>query len=129
MSERGVRVRDVQYMRGRDFQVEDGGGLGEKVRGQRPDDVDAQHLAILFVGNHFDEAAMVAENRGLAVADEGKLAGFHRIPRLAGLLFRQADGADLRLAVGGVAYTLLDAGWRGFTGNVRHRGDTPPPCR
>ena len=82
--------------------LQHGGGFRKNFRGERADDVDAENLAIFFFGDDFDEAAMVAEDGGFAVADEGKLAGFDGVARVFGLLFGEADGADLRLAISGV---------------------------
>ncbi len=52
-------------------------GLGNNFGGQRTDRVHAENLAVLFVGDHFDEAFMLTQNGGLAVAQERKLSDLH----------------------------------------------------
>ena len=83
---------------------------------KRPDNVHAENFAVRFVGYHFDEAVVLAENRGLAVAEEREFPDFHLVARLARGFFRQADGTDLRLAIGRV-------------GNARCVQSAAPACR
>ncbi len=82
-----------------------------------------QHFAVFFVGNYFDEAAVIAKNGGFAVADKRKLARFHGVAGIARLLFGQADGADLRLAVGCIGDAFLDDGWPRLARDVCDGGD------
>jgi len=70
-----------------------------------------------------DEAAVVAEDGGFAVANEGELAGFHGVAGVARLLFGHADGADLRLAIGGVGNAQLVDGVRRLAGDVGYGDD------
>ena len=79
------------------FEFERGDGFGDDLRGLRADDVDAEDLAVLGVGDDFDEAIVAADDGGLGVADEGELADFDLVALFFGLRFGQADDADLRL--------------------------------
>ncbi len=84
------------------FQCDRRGRFGENFRRQRADDVHAQNLAVFFFGHHFDETFVLAEDGGLAVAEEREFADLHLVARLARLPFGQPDRADLRLAIGAV---------------------------
>ena len=42
----------------------------------RPDDVDAQNLAVIFVGDDFDEPVVVAQDARLAVGREREICRF-----------------------------------------------------
>src|SRR5271168_3471525 len=120
---RGVRVNHVHHIVDGAFEMEHGGGLGQNLRGQRANNVDAQHFAVFFIGDHFDEAAVISENGGLAVADERKLAGLDGVARGDGFFLGEADGTDLRLAVGGVGNARAQKRFGGLPGDVRHRDD------
>src|SRR2546430_13861547 len=76
--------------------------LRQNLGGQRPDNVNPQHLAISSIGNHFDEPVVAPENGSFAVAHERKLADLHRVSCVARLLFGQPNRADLRLAISGI---------------------------
>src|SRR5258707_85921 len=91
--------------------------------GGRPYEVMAMPFAFFFPENVFDEPAVIAQDGGLAVADERELAGLHRVAGVARLLFRQPNGADMRLAIRGVGDALLDDGGPLFSGDVGYRGD------
>ena len=81
--------------------------FGDQLVGLRADDVDAENLAVLLVGDHLDEAVVTAEDRRLAVADERKLADLHLEALRLGLRFGQADAADSGLGVGRAGNAIL----------------------
>ncbi len=98
----GMRMHHVHHIVYSAFQMQHCGSFRQNFRGQRSDDVNSQHLAVFFIRDHFDEAAVIPKNGGLAVSHEGKFPGLHRITRVARLLFRQTDGTNLRLAIRGI---------------------------
>ena len=63
------------------------------------------------------------ENCRLAVAEERKFPGLHAETGFAGLLFGEADGADLRLAVGGVRAALAIERLHFFAGHAADGDD------
>src|SRR5882757_7669455 len=73
--------------------------LGDDLRRIRPNDVDAQNLAMLRVRNYFDEAVMRIDDRRLRIADERELADLHLEALFFGLRLGQADAGDLRIAI------------------------------
>src|SRR6185437_9892469 len=75
-------------------------------RRERSDRVYTENFAVFRLRNHLDEAFMTAEDTGLAIAKEWELAGLDFVASIASLLFRQADRADLRLAIRSVGAAL-----------------------
>jgi len=68
-------------------------GLGNQLRRVRPDNVYAQNLSILGVGNNFDEAFVLAHDAGARVGSEGELANLDVVTLFLGLGFGQTDAA------------------------------------
>src|SRR5215471_17141746 len=120
---RGMRVNHVHHVVDASFQIQHGSSFRENFRGQRADDVNAENFSVLLLGNDLDEAAVIAENGGLAVSHERKLADLNSITRVTRLLFSHADRANLRLAVGGIRDAELVDGVRGFAGDVSDSDD------
>ena len=120
---RGMRVNGGGHIVERGFQAERRDRFGDDFRGQRADGVHAENFAVFRFGHHFDEAFVLAEDGGLAVAEERKLAGFHFEARFARLLFRQTNRADLRLAIGGVRAALAVERLHGFSGHAADGDD------
>ena len=58
---------------------------------ERPNRVNAQNLAVLFLGDNFDKAFVLAEDRRFAIAEEGKFSDFYLVAGFARLFFGQAD--------------------------------------
>ena len=108
----------------RGFEAERCDWLGDDFRGQRADGVHAENFAVFFFGHHFDEAFVLAEDGGLAVADEREFSGLHLEAGVARLLFGEADGADLRLAVGAVGAALAIEGLHFFSGHAAYGDDS-----
>src|SRR5436305_1861200 len=73
---RRMRMDHIHHVIDGAFEIEHGRGFGKNLSSQRADDVNAEDLAIFFIGNNFDEAAMVAKNGGFAIADERKFSNF-----------------------------------------------------
>src|SRR5688572_22939132 len=96
-----VRVDGVHHRLDRCFSFHRGYALADELEGLRPDDVDAEDLAVLRVGNDLDEAGVVAEDGSLAVAHEGELADLYVQTLRLGLRFGETDAADAGLGVGG----------------------------
>ena len=67
---------------------------------------------------------MIAEDGGFAVANEREFASFDSIAGVFGLFFGEADGADLRFAISGVANAGLQELLRGKTLNVSDGDDS-----
>ena len=75
-------------------------------------------------GYYFDEAFVLAEDRGFAVAEEREFSGLHLETGVAGLFFGEADGADLRLAVRAVGAALAVEGLHFFSGHAAYGDDS-----
>src|ERR1700733_227805 len=75
-------------------------GFGDDLRGSRADDVHAQNLAMLRIGDDFDEAIVRIEDRRLRVADEGEFSDFYLVALLFRLRLSKANAGNLRLAIG-----------------------------
>src|ERR1700693_1994254 len=86
--------------------------------------VHAKNLTVLLLRDHFDKSFMLSQDRRLSIADERKLPSLHLEARLAGLLFRQADGSDLRFAVGRVRAALAIERLHLFAGHGAHGGNS-----
>ncbi len=78
----------------------------------RADHVGPEQLAGLLVEDDLDQALVLAERDGLAVADEGEAADADLAAVLLGLGFRQADGRHLRMAIGAARDQILVHGMR-----------------
>src|ERR1700740_3705761 len=83
----------------------------------------AYNFAVLFFGYHFDETFVLAQDRGFAIAEEREFSSLHLEARIARLFLRQADGADLRLAVGAVGAALAVEGLHFFSGHASDGDD------
>ena len=81
------------------FEFHGGNGFGDQLGRLRTDDVDAENLSVLGVGNYFDEAFMLTHDRRARVCGKGKLADLDVISRFTGLGFGEAYAADFRMAV------------------------------
>src|SRR5690242_8686499 len=83
LPDRGMRVNHVHHVVDGAFQVQGGGSLGEDFGCERADDVDAQHLSVLFLADDLDEAAVAAQDGGFAVAHEGEFPDLYRVAGFA----------------------------------------------
>src|SRR5947207_15737089 len=73
--------------------------LRDELGGVGPNDVRAQHLAGLGVGDDLDEAARLAVDLRAPDRREWKAANLYLVPVVASLLFGEADRGDLRVRV------------------------------
>ena len=85
--------------------------------------MNAQDFAVLLLAYNLDEPAVIPQNRGLAVPHERELAHLDLVARLLRLLFRQADGTNLRLAVCRIRNAIFPNLLRGLACNVGYRDD------
>ena len=69
------------------FELHHGDSLGDELGGLRADDVHAEDLAVLRVGNDLHEAIVAADDRGFGVAGERELADLDLVALLLGLRF------------------------------------------
>ena len=100
LGHRRVGVDGEHHLFDRRFELDRGDALGDDLGRVRADDVDAEDLAVLRVRDDLDEAVVRIEDRRLRVADERELADLDLVALLLGLRLGQADGGDLRIAVG-----------------------------
>ena len=121
---RWMRVNHGIHIIERGFETERRSRLRDNLRGERPDHMHAQNLAIFCFGNYFDEAFMQAENRRLAISDEREFASLHCKPGLTRLLFGEADRADLRFAICGVRAALAVKRLHLFSRHAPDRNDS-----
>jgi hypothetical protein len=70
------------------FEIHGDYGFCDDLRGRWADDVDAEDLAILGVGDDLDEAVVRVDDGGLGVAGEGELADFDFVALFLRLRFR-----------------------------------------
>ena len=80
--------------------------LGDEVGRVRPDDVDAERVLVLGVGDDLGEALVLAADDRLGDRLERDLADLVRRPGGLDLLLGQADRGDLGPAVGGARLAL-----------------------
>ncbi len=106
------------------LQSQRGDRLSDNFGRQRPDRMDAKYLAVLFFRHHLDEAFMLAENRRFAIADEWKLTSLYLEACFARLLFCQAYGSDLRLAICGVGTAFAIERLHVFAGHAPNGDDS-----
>src|SRR6516162_3325046 len=120
---RGMRVNHVHHVVDRALELQNRRGFPKNFRGQRADDVDAEHFPVLFVGNHLDEAAVIAKDGGFAVADEREFSRLHTIASFFGLFFGESDRANLGLAICSVRNARSYNGLRGQALDMRYSDD------
>src|ERR1035438_4019124 len=78
--ERGMRVDGLHHHLDRGFGFHGGDGFSDQLECFRPDDVDAQDLAVLFVGYHLNKALVVSQDGGAAVAGEWEAPDLYLVP-------------------------------------------------
>src|SRR5271166_1786434 len=116
-------VDDVGKMLRGALQLESDYRLSNQLGRVGPDDVDAQDLAVLLIGDDLDEAVVRAHDAGARVGGERELADLYVVPQFLRLGFRQAHAADLGMAVSRVGNAQLVDGLHRLAGNVRHGND------
>src|SRR5262245_20882457 len=84
----------------RGFKFKRGDSFGNQLRSLRTDDVYAQDLTVLGIGDNLDEALVRANDRGLRVGRERELADLYLVALLLGLSLGQPNAADLRFGIG-----------------------------
>src|SRR3972149_3012575 len=100
LGERGGGMDRGAQLPGRSLEEHRRAGLGDEVRHVRADEVDAEDLIAVAVGDDLGEALVVAADERLAVGDEGELAGLEGQAVALALLLAAPDRGDLRPAVG-----------------------------
>src|ERR1035441_4686831 len=102
------------------FGFHGGHGFGDEFEAFGADDVDAENLAVGFVGHHFDEAFVMSQDGGAAIAGEGEAADFDLAALGARLGLGEADAADARLGVGAARDAVPVDRHGGLAGDVGH---------
>src|SRR5258708_40256098 len=83
----------------RSFKLHSGDRFGDQLRGLRPNDMHSQDLAVVRIGDDLDESLMLADDRGSRVGRKRELTNLHVVPGFPGAGFRNADAADLWVAI------------------------------
>jgi hypothetical protein len=73
----------------------------------RSDDVDAQQLAVLPVGDHLDHPVRLAGRARSSTGQEREFANQHVVAGLASLLLGQTDRGDFGMGVGAARHHLV----------------------
>ena len=132
-----MRVGRAADLPGRRLELEAERRLGDEVGGVRPDDVDAERVVGLGVGDDLGEALVLAADERLGDRLERDLADLERVAGGGGLRLGQPDRGDLRPAVGrarlGRVVHVVDVGVagdrvRGDEALVRGRVGEPQPA-
>src|ERR1035441_10041519 len=97
-----MRVDNVRQLFGGTFHLQRQDRFGDQLGRIRPDDVHAQDLAVLGVGNDLDEAFVLPHDAGARVRSEGELANLHGVTLFLRLGFGEAHASDLGMAIGRV---------------------------
>ena len=100
LSQRRMSVDGEHHFFHRAFQLHHGDGLGDQLCGLRAEDMHAENLAVLHIGNDLHEAVVIAKNRSLGVARKREFAHLDREALFLGLRLGQANRTDLRLGIG-----------------------------
>src|SRR5882757_9759976 len=90
----------------RSFQLHCSNGFRDELGRLRSDDMNAQNLSMLRVGNNLYKAVVLAHDGSTRVGGEGKLAHFEFVAGFSGFSFGQADAADFGMAVGSVGNAI-----------------------
>src|SRR5207247_2213233 len=122
LAERRVRVDVAAELPGVALEELRQRGLSDELGRAVADDVCAQQLPGLGVGDDLDEAAGLAVDLRPADGREGELADLHLEPLLARLLLGQPDRRDLRVRVGAASDEVLVHRGQTLAGDVL-RGD------
>src|ERR1700737_2921079 len=72
-----MRVNRRGHVVERGLETERRGRLSDDLSRQWPDRMHAENFAVLRLGDHLDESAVLAKDRGLAVREKRKLTGLH----------------------------------------------------
>src|SRR5579872_98269 len=88
------------------------------------DNVDAENLTELLVGNNLDESFMTAENTRFAVGGERELAHLHLITLQARLRFGQSGAANAGVGVCAGRNAIFVHRLNRLTSDVPHRDQT-----
>ena len=102
-----MRMNDEHHLLDGGLKLHGNDALGDELRGLRADDMDAQNLAVLRIGDDFYKAIVRIDDGGFGVAHERELADLHLLTLLFGLDFCEADATDLRVAVGAAGNAIF----------------------
>src|ERR1035437_9007719 len=92
-----MRMDNVRQLLRGAFHLQRQDGFGDQLGRIRSDDVYAQDLAVLGVGNDLDEAFVLPHDAGARVRSEGELANLYGVTLFLGLGFGEADRKSTRL--------------------------------
>ena len=95
-----MRVDGPHQIFDRGFEFHGGDGFGNQLRRLRSDDVHAENLPVVGVGDDLDEPFMLANDGRARVGSERELPQLHVVSGLAGFRFGEANAADFRMAIG-----------------------------
>src|ERR1039458_5505070 len=116
-----MRVDNVRQLFGGTFHLQRQDRFGDQLGRIRPDDVHAQDLAVLGVGNDLDEAFVLPHDAGARVRSEGELANLHGVTLFLRLGFGEAHASDLGMAIGRVGNAQQIDWLDRLAGNVGRR--------
>src|ERR1039458_4755984 len=77
--ERGMRVDGLHHHLDRGFGFHGGDRFRDQLESLRPDDVYAQNLTVLLLGDYLNEALVVSQNRRAAIAREREAPDLHLV--------------------------------------------------
>src|SRR5580692_3153383 len=77
--ERGMGVDGLHHQLDGGLRFHGGHGLADQLEAFRPDDMDAEDFAVALVSHYFDEAFMMADDGGAAIARERESAHLYVI--------------------------------------------------
>ena len=125
-----MRVDRPHQIFNRGFEFDRGDGFGDQFCGLRADDVDAENLAVVGVGDNLDEAFVLADDAGARVRSEGELADFDVVSGFAGFGFGEAYAADFGMAIRGAGDVFRVDRLAGFARDFRDRDSASmaPTC-
>src|SRR5437763_3478526 len=123
LCQRGMRVYGEHQVFDCAFELHHSHTFGDQLGRQRADDVHAKDLAELRVADDFHKAVVLADDGRARISGEGELADLDLATKLFGFRFRQANAADLRMAIRRARDAVFADGLGGLAGDLGHRDD------
>src|ERR1700684_3337005 len=88
------------------FEFHGGNGFGDQFGSLRTDNMDAENLSVICIGNYFNEPFMLTHDRSARVCGKRKFSDLDVVSRLPRPGLGETYAADFRMAISGTWYVF-----------------------